>query len=92
MVLVVALNYLFSAYVLPHLDTRYLGDPPYGPVAPQQVLGVWSIASALLLSILVLLALHWRRLGQCASTLGDGAEAAVLPVFNTASLVGFGVQ
>lgn len=89
-VLVVALNYLFSAYVLPRLDTRYLAALPYGPVALHQVLGVWSIASALFLSILVLLALHWRRLSRLRMALDEGAEAAVLPVFNTASLVGFG--
>jgi len=88
--LVIALNYLFSEYLLPALDTAYLASPLYGETDLQQVLGVWSIICALTLSICVLLALHRSRIPDLKSALDDGASAAVLPIFNTASLVGFG--
>lgn len=89
-VLVVAFNYLFSAHILPGIDTSYLAQPLYGATGLQQVLGVWSIICALTLSILVLLAMHFRRIPDIKRALDDGASASVLPIFNTASLVGFG--
>lgn len=89
-ILVVALNYVFSAMIFPSIDTSYLALPQYGPTSIDQVLGVWSIIAALFLSILALLALNLRRLPDVRRTLDDGASASVLPIFNTASLVGFG--
>jgi len=89
-VLVVAANYLFSKHLLPRLDTGYLAQPLYGATSLQHVLGVWSIICALTVSILVLLALHARRIPDLRRVLDDGASASVLPIFNTASLVGFG--
>jgi H+/gluconate symporter-like permease len=53
--------------------------------------GVWSIIAALTLASLALVALNWRRLaGGLAATLDEGAKDALKPIFNTASLVGFG--
>lgn len=89
-VLVVALNYLFSAHILPALNVEYLASPLYGSTGLQQVLGVWSIICALTLSILTLLALNFWRIPSVKRALDDGASASVLPIFNTASLVGFG--
>lgn len=89
-VLVVALNYVFSAFVLPSLDAGYLARPPYGPTSLDQLVGVWSIICALFLSNLALIALNLRRLDDLRRILDDGASASALPIFNTASLVGFG--
>lgn len=89
-VLVVALNYLFSAIVFPSLDGSYLAQPKYGPAALDQLVGVWSIICALFLSSLASLALNFRRIANIRGALDDGASASVLPIFNTASLVGFG--
>lgn len=89
-VLVVAFNYLFSAIVFPALDTGYLAQEKYGAVILADVLGLWSIICALFISIIALLALNYRRLDNVRDTLDDGASASVLPIFNTASLVGFG--
>lgn len=89
-ILVVALNYVFSTIVFPSLDANYLAQPKYGQITITQVAGVWSIISALLLSNLILLALNFRRLANILRVLDDGASAAALPIFNTASLVGFG--
>jgi H+/gluconate symporter-like permease len=54
------------------------------------VRGVWSIICALVLSSLVLIACNLRNFPSLKRTLDDGASASVLPLFNTASLVGFG--
>lgn len=89
-VLVVALNLLFVAAIIPAMDTTYLAEPLFGATTAEAVRGIWAIIAALTLTILVVLAVHWRRLTNVRRTLDDGANASVLPIFNTASLVGFG--
>jgi len=89
-VLVVVLNYVFSGIVFPALDAAYLSQPKYGPATLDQLIGVWSIICALFLSNLCLLALNFTRIADIRRALDDGASASVLPIFNTASLVGFG--
>jgi H+/gluconate symporter-like permease len=89
-ILVVALNYAFSAIVIPRMDAQYLALPQYGETSLDTVRGVWAIIGALTLSIATLLALTWRRIARPRRALDDGASASVLPVLNTASQVGFG--
>lgn len=88
--LVLALNALFTWVVIPVLDTSYLALPLYGETTVGEVRGIWSVIGALTLSILVLIALNLNRIGQVVPALDDGANDALLPIFNTASLVGFG--
>jgi len=90
LVLVIALNLLFTAYVIPAMDTDYLAEPQYGATTIDSVRGVWSIIAALGLSILLLVLTNLKRLTRLTSTLDSGANASVIPIFNTASLVGFG--
>lgn len=89
-ILVVALNYVFSTLVLPRLDTGYLALPQYGTTGLASVQGIWAIIASLFLSTLVLIALNRRRLAGLRQSLDEGATASVAPIFNTASLVGFG--
>lgn len=89
-VVVVVLNYVFSSQVFPRLDTSYLADTRYGATSIDTVRGVWAIICSLTLACLLLLALCWKHLANLRRTLDDGANASVLPIFNTASLVGFG--
>lgn len=89
-VLVVLLNYVFSAHVLPALDASYLADKRFGAVSFTSVRGVWAILLALTVSIVVMVLLGRSRLENLKATLDDGANAATAPAFYTASLVGFG--
>ncbi|MCC5884130.1 MAG: GntP family permease [Halomonas sp.] len=89
-VLVIALNLLFTAVIIPAMDTGYLADPAYGATSIESVRGVWSVIAALVFSILVLIAFNWSRLQHLTASLDSGANASLLPIFNTASLVGFG--
>lgn len=89
-VLVIVLNYVFSALIFPALDTAYLAEDRFGATGIDALLGVWSIIAALTLSIAVLLLLHGRRIADLRQALGDGANASVQPILNTASLVGYG--
>ncbi|MFO7758735.1 MAG: GntP family permease [Roseovarius sp.] len=89
--MVIALNLSFTFLIIPSLDTSYLAHPDYGATDVDTLRGVWSIIAALTLSSLVLVALN---LGRLRATLGDtldhGAADSLKPIFNTASLVGFG--
>ena len=89
-VVVIIANLVFSTYVIPAWDTGFLGEQRFGGVGLASVLGVWSIILALSLAIVVLIATNWARLTALKRSLDDGANASVLPIFNTASLVGFG--
>ncbi len=89
-VLVIALNYLFSMLIIPAMDTTYLALPHYGETDVSAVRGIWAIIAALVISILALCILNRKRLTSFLETMDTGANGSVLPIFNTASLVGFG--
>ncbi len=90
LVLVIAVNLLFTFVVIPAMDTSYLALPLYGETSIEQVRGIWSVIAALVVSLLVVIACNWRRLPALTRSLDSGANASLLPIFNTASLVGFG--
>jgi H+/gluconate symporter-like permease len=90
LVLVIAINLLFTFLVIPGLDTDYLALPLYGETSIERVRGIWSVIAALVISLLVLVAANWQRLGGLKQSIDNGANASLLPIFNTASLVGFG--
>lgn len=88
--IVIAANYAFSVQIFPRIDTAYLAEARYGETRIEAVRGIWAIIVALTLAILFLLATNLRRLSTPVASIGHGANAAILPIFNTASLVGFG--
>jgi H+/gluconate symporter-like permease len=90
LVVVVAVNLLMSFVVLPRMDTAFLAEPRWGATSLSAVGGVWSVAVALTAAIVVLLLLMGRRLPNLRQSMDAGANAAVLPAFSVASLVGFG--
>lgn len=90
LVLVIAVNLMFTFVLIPRMDTSYLALPLYGETSIDQVRGIWSVVAALVVSLLVLVALNLRRLRGLKASLDSGANASLLPIFNTASLVGFG--
>jgi H+/gluconate symporter-like permease len=87
---VIALNYAFSSHIIPAMDTGYLADERFGPTTVDSVRGIWAIICSLTIACLLLLAMTWSRIAHLKTTINDGANASVLPIFNTASLVGFG--
>ncbi|MCL4765122.1 MAG: GntP family permease [Hyphomicrobiaceae bacterium] len=90
LVVVVGANFVMTQVVLPRIDSSFLAEPRWGATSLAAVGGVWSVAMALFLAILVLIALNFRRLPDPRGTVDAGANAAVLPVLSVASLVGFG--
>ena len=89
-VIVIVANFVFIEVVVPLMDTAFLAKPLFGETTIENVRGVWSVIVGLFLAILLLIAANWRRLTDLRSTLDHGTDASVLPIANTASLVGFG--
>lgn len=89
-VLVIALNLVFTAWVIPAMETGYLAESRYGATGIEALRGLWSVIAALVIAIGVLILTNRRRLPGLTGSLDSGANAALLPIFNTASLVGFG--
>lgn len=90
LLVVIAVNLAMSLVVLPRLDLDFLSDARWGPTTAAAVSGIWSVIVALLVAILILLALNWKRLPRLRESIDAGLNASVLPVVSVASLVGFG--
>jgi H+/gluconate symporter-like permease len=90
LLVVVTVNLVMSLVVLPRADLGFLATERWGGASISSVGGVWSVITALVTAIVVLVALNWRRLTALRATVDAGAAASVLPVVSVASLVGFG--
>lgn len=90
LIVVVGSNLVMTEIVLPRIDSSFLEEARWGSTSLSAVGGVWSVATALFLAILVLIGFNYKRLPDLRSTVDAGANAAVLPVLSVASLVGFG--
>jgi H+/gluconate symporter-like permease len=88
--IVLAVNLFMSLFVLPRMYTGFLAEPRFGETTLSAVSGAWSVVTALAIASLVLGVIHSKRLPELRKTLDAGANASVLPLLNTASLVGFG--
>ena len=89
-IVVIVANFVFIELVVPLLDTSYLAEPKFGSTDIESVRGVWAVIVGLFLAIVLLIAGNWRRLTDLRASLDKGTDASVLPIFNTAGLVGFG--
>jgi len=72
---------ILSRVIFPMLDT------------PQNVIGMWSLIIALVIAILTTAALYARTFkcwADLIKSMDEGAANSLLPIFNTASVVGFG--
>ncbi|MBE3638521.1 GntP family permease [Mangrovicoccus algicola] len=87
---VIVLNGLFTYLVIPNMEAAYLAEPQYGATELSKVAGIWGIIVALTLAILMALAIGWRRFADVKETVNAGTMGSLLPIFNTASEVGYG--
>ena len=89
-ILVLAINFIFSKYVIGDLDTAYLATPKYGKTTVSAVGGTWAIIVAMVTACVVLIALTWRRFQNVRQSLNEGALGSMLPILNVGSEVAYG--
>lgn len=90
LVLVLALNFLFSYFVIPAMNTSYLSEARYGSTTTQKVAGLWALVAALSIALFVSFLLFRKNLKNPTESINEGSYGSMLPIFNTASEVGFG--
>ncbi|MEI2743957.1 MAG: GntP family permease [Candidatus Competibacter sp.] len=88
--LVIGFNALFTYVIFPSIDASYLAEPKYGATKLSAVAGLWSIIVALVIAIVFIIIIHWARWKNVVESLNAGTMGSLLPIFNTASEVGYG--
>jgi len=89
-VVVIGGNLAFSKFLIPTWDTSYLAEAKYGETELKAVLGIWSIICGLVIAIGTLIVVHWSRWRDLKDSVNRGTMNSLLPIFNTASEVGYG--
>lgn len=90
-ILVVVLANALCTYVFfPAMDFGYLAEEKFGATSIDGVAGIWSVTVAMLAGILLVFLMRIRSFNEYVEGVTEGAKNAVLPVFNTASEVGYG--
>lgn len=89
LVLVIGINALFTYGVFPGMDWAFLKTRFPTMDATKQT-GMWSLIIALVISCIVLLLISIGRWANLQQTINKGVLGSMLPIFNTASEVGYG--
>ena len=87
---VLVCNYLCSQWWIPTWPSEYLSTERFGNVALKDVLGLWSSILALIAACVLLLVCSSRCRRRLNESLKIASMGSLLPVFNTASEVGYG--
>lgn len=90
LVIVLLVNLVTTWWVIPAMDLAYLAEPRFGGVGVNDVRGIWALVASLGLAILVAIALHWSRWSDLRGSVNQGTMSSLLPIFNTASEIGYG--
>ena len=89
-VLVISLNFVFTTYVIPAIDTSYLATPKFKNTPLSAVAGLWSIILAMVVACIVVAVLNRHRFARLMDTLNKGTVGSFLPIMNVASEVAYG--
>ncbi len=87
--LVIGVNALFTYVVFPRMDMTFVTDR-FPHLTPDKVIGLWALIIALTAACATLIVSrlgHWTNL---RATVNKGVYGFMLPLFNTASEVGYG--
>ena len=89
-IVVIVANLVLTKFVLPNFDVSYLATDKFGNTSLNSVIGLWAIICALVLACLTLIFCNWSRISDVKESLQQGVSSSFLPIFNTASEVGYG--
>ncbi|MDR3151576.1 MAG: GntP family permease [Holosporaceae bacterium] len=88
-ILVVLVNYICIKLIFPCVDTQYLHQEKYGNVDIKTVASNWAVIVAVFTAVAFLAVYHYRNV-DLMKCLNVGATDSLIPIFNTASVVGYG--
>ncbi|MEG0481928.1 MAG: GntP family permease [Acinetobacter sp.] len=87
---VIIMNLILAKFILPTLDTAYLATDKFGNISLNSVIGLWAIICALVLACVTIIILNWKHFSDIKDSIQQGVSSSFLPIFNTASEVGYG--
>lgn len=89
LLLVIGVNALFTYIVFPSMDFTSFQEL-YPKLDPSKQTGLWALVIALVVACLSLILLRLGKWNNLKETINKGALGSMLPIFNTASEVGYG--
>ena len=89
LLLVIGVNALFTYLLFPHMDFSAFTEL-YPKLDPAKQTGLWALVIALVVACLSLILLRLGKWNNLKETVNKGALGSMLPIFNTASEVGYG--
>jgi H+/gluconate symporter-like permease len=89
LIMVIGLNALFTYGVFPAMDLSYISDA-FENITPSRQTGLWAILISLLSASAWLIITRWNHWKDLQKTINQGCFGSLLPIFNTASEVGYG--
>ncbi len=89
LLLVIGVNALFTYLVFPSVDFSSLKEL-YPKLEPAKQTGLWSLIIALVAACLSLVLFRLGKWNNLKETVNKGVLGSMLPIFNTASEVGYG--
>jgi len=88
--LLISLNFLFANIIIPRWDLAYLQTEKFGFTTADNVKGIWAIIAAMSITVSLMVILLKKQLPNPLSSINEGIGGTMLPLFNTASEVGYG--
>lgn len=88
--IVIALNFLLTQYVIPAFDHSYLATAKFKNIELKKVLAIWAIVGAMVVAIVAIVLMNRRRIDDLPGAINAGTVGSLLPMANTASEVGYG--
>lgn len=87
--LVIGVNALFTYVIFPSTDFAFIKEQ-FPKVNPEKIAGIWALIIALISACVVLVITRLGRWLNLKETINQGVFGFMLPLFNTASEVGYG--
>lgn len=88
---VFAVNFSLTLLIFPAMDWDYLQqEEQFGGITLDDRAGLWAVLVGILVAILVIVALNSKNVRGLRVGFTDGVKRSMLPIFSTASEVGYG--
>lgn len=89
LVLVISVNALFTYVVFPRMDMSFITER-FPHIMPEKIVGLWALIIALSAACTTLIISRLGHWSDLRDTINKGVFGFMLPLFNTASEVGYG--
>lgn len=90
LLVVFIVNFACTLLIFPALEWSYLEEETFGGITMESRSGLWAVLVAIIAAILFIVAVNFRERSTLKVGFTDGVKRSMLPIFSTASEVGYG--